>query len=366
MKSEEMFNTDPLLNELNDVIQNGMSKLFNNYIANYKLYEETHKCIMNLQCVKNAIDNKKSSNENYDDLPDLISISSSENSDENSDEFINYSNHHEEEIEEEIKDTILNMKKNLNELLKEKEVKEIFINQQQEFYNKTIKNSERMYNDLKEHMNRLLSEYENNIEERNKEIQVLKNKLNSYELLVNNDDSKKKLEKENIILHIEENSDEAELNDNEESEEESNKEEEEPVLEEEEPVLEEEEPLLEEEQPVVEEEEPVLEEEQPVVEEEEPLLEEEQPVVEEEQPVLEEEQPVLEEEQPVLEESDVETEKSLSDEEEDEEEELFEVEIDGIIYCTENEDSGFIYILDKDGNVGEPTGYFKNGEPFFN
>jgi hypothetical protein len=50
----------------------------------------------------------------------------------------------------------------------------------------------------------------------------------------------------------------------------------------------------------------------------------------------------------------------------EEEEELIEIEIDDVTYCTENEDNGFIYELDKDGNVGEAVGYFKNGEPFFN
>ena len=77
-----------------------------------------------------------------------------------------------------------------------------------------------------------------------------------------------------------------------------------------------------------------------------------------------------------LSEDEVETEKSDSDEDEEEnkekaeivedEEELIEIEIDGVTYCTENDDNGFIYELDNDGNVGETVGYLKNGEPFFN
>jgi hypothetical protein len=35
------------------------------------------------------------------------------------------------------------------------------------------------------------------------------------------------------------------------------------------------------------------------------------------------------------------------------------------MYCTNNEDNGFIYQLTEDGNVGEKVGYFKDGEPFF-
>ena len=72
----QLFNTDPLLNDLNNVIQNGLNKLLNDYITNYKLYEETHNCIMNLPSVKREIAKKSELNEVYDDLPDLISISS--------------------------------------------------------------------------------------------------------------------------------------------------------------------------------------------------------------------------------------------------------------------------------------------------
>lgn len=49
----------------------------------------------------------------------------------------------------------------------------------------------------------------------------------------------------------------------------------------------------------------------------------------------------------------------------DEDEELFEIEIDDKTYCTNNEVNGFIYVLDKDGDVGEKVGYFKDSEPIF-
>jgi hypothetical protein len=87
--------------------------------------------------------------------------------------------------------------------------------------------------------------------------------------------------------------------------------------------------------------------------------EEEQVETEEEQVETEEEQVETEEEQ-VEEQDPVETE-----EEEEEEEELFEIEIDDITYCTNNEDSGFIFELSQDNDVGEKVGYFKEGEPFF-
>jgi hypothetical protein len=61
----------------------------------------------------------------------------------------------------------------------------------------------------------------------------------------------------------------------------------------------------------------------------------------------------------------VETETKEEEDEEDEEEELIEIEIDDITYCTNNEDNGIIYELDKDGNVGNKIGYLKDGEAYF-
>jgi hypothetical protein len=63
-------------------------------------------------------------------------------------------------------------------------------------------------------------------------------------------------------------------------------------------------------------------------------------------------------------EEEVETEKSESEEEEEEEEDIFEIDIDDVTYCTNNETTGFIYEL-TDGEMGDKVGYFKDGEPFF-
>jgi len=50
---------------------------------------------------------------------------------------------------------------------------------------------------------------------------------------------------------------------------------------------------------------------------------------------------------------------------EEEEEELFEIEIDDVTYCTNNEDNGIIFELDKDGNVGKKVGFLKEGDAYF-
>ena len=55
----------------------------------------------------------------------------------------------------------------------------------------------------------------------------------------------------------------------------------------------------------------------------------------------------------------------MIDKQEEEDEELVEIEIDDITYCTNDEENGFIYELKEDGEVGDKVGYLKEGEPFF-
>jgi hypothetical protein len=340
---DKLFNTEPLLNELNTVIQTGMKKLLGSYITNYKLYEETHNCIMNLPSVKREIAKKFEVDETYDDLPELISISSDEDSEEHDDCFKNYCN---TGIKNIIYDNLNKpikiitdfndnkkesdiMLKLINDLLKEKKEVELFNKQQEETYKKIIETCDKEIEDLKNQINNCVKQ--------------------SLDYNLTSD----KQEKENIILHIEENSD-LEL-DLESDEEESD--------EEEEDVEEDDKAESEEEEKAESEEEKVESEEEDVESEEEEKVESEEEEKEEEKAESEEEKVESEEEKTELSEDEVETEE---EKDEDEEEELFEIEIDGVTYCTENEDNGFIYVLDKDGNVGETTGYLKNGEPFFN
>ena len=52
-------------------------------------------------------------------------------------------------------------------------------------------------------------------------------------------------------------------------------------------------------------------------------------------------------------------------EESDADEEFFEIEIDDVTFCTNDEENGLIYELTEDGEVGDKVGYLKDGEPFF-
>lgn len=78
----------------------------------------------------------------------------------------------------------------------------------------------------------------------------------------------------------------------------------------------------------------------------------------------EEEETLKEEEEVILKEDE-----KIVDEKEEvdngEEEELFEIQIDGKTYATDNERNGAIYALVEDGDVGDKVGYFKDGMAFF-
>ena len=65
-----------------------------------------------------------------------------------------------------------------------------------------------------------------------------------------------------------------------------------------------------------------------------------------------------------VEEENAESVEGVEQAESEQEEELFEIDIDDITYCTNDENNGSIYEL-KDGDVGDKVGYFKEGEPFF-
>ena len=86
---------------------------------------------------------------------------------------------------------------------------------------------------------------------------------------------------------------------------------------------------------------------------------------EEEVEVEESEEEEVEVEVEESEEEEVEVEVEESEEEEDEEE-AYEVTIKKKLYYTTNEIDGIIYSIDKDDEIGDEVGHFKNGKPVFN
>ena len=273
------FNTQPLLNEIDNVIKRGLSNILQEFVNRYELLENTHKQIMNLPSVVNEL------NGNYHFDNDSKTDEAIFCSDVEADKTIFTSIH--DMTHDMVKDEIFNIEKKL-EMLENK-------------YDAIIP---------------VLNKLANVIQTLGDDVKQIKNTPVLSE------------EKENIKLIIED-----------QVEEESDEEEQ-----------------AEEEEEEEEEEEAVEEEEEEEEEQEEEEAEEEQ---EEEETEAEEEA----EEQAEEEEEEEEAEEQAEDEEE--EEEIFEIEIDDVTYCTNNEDNGFIYELTEDGEQGEKVGYLKDGEPFF-
>ena len=274
------FNTQPLLNEIDNVIKRGLSNILQDFVNRYELLENTHKQIMNLPSVVNEL------NGNYQFDNDSKTDEAIFCSDEEADKTIFTSIH--DMTHDMVKDEIFNIEKKL-EMLENK-------------YDAIIP---------------VLNKLANVIQTLGDDVKQIKNTPVLSE------------EKENIKLIIEDQVEE-------ESDEEEQAEEEE-------------------------EEEDEQEEEQEEEEAEEQAEEQEEEEEAEEQAEEEQEEEEAEEQA----EEEQEEEEAEEQAEDEEEEEIFEIEIDDVTYCTNNEDNGFIYELTEDGEQGEKVGYLKDGEPFF-
>jgi hypothetical protein len=51
--------------------------------------------------------------------------------------------------------------------------------------------------------------------------------------------------------------------------------------------------------------------------------------------------------------------------EEEDEDEVYEIEIKGVLYFTNDKENGEIYKIDADGDPGDIVGNFKNGKAIF-
>jgi hypothetical protein len=60
-----------------------------------------------------------------------------------------------------------------------------------------------------------------------------------------------------------------------------------------------------------------------------------------------------------------EDEKVVEEEDGEEEEEFYEIVFNSTTYCTDDEDKGSLYILTSDGDVGEKVGHLEKGKPIF-
>jgi len=324
------FNTESILSEIDKVIKDGLNKLLSEHLNRYELLEKTHQAIMSLPSVLNEL-NQQPCNI-YNSKP---------------------------QFQEKEKDTDFKSKSMM--LFTEDLIK---------------KELDKQYESIMPLFEKMLTKIEN----LSKEVNELKNKNTKDILDLTVSREQIEVEKENIRLEIEETSElelENDIEDTDEQEDDNMEEDDNELLVEDD---EEEQDDVEEQEDEVEEQRD--EEEQEDIEDDEELVEENDVVNESDEEVQEEEHG--ESDDAVQQDDDIETENSEEEpdeeaeevinkeesdeevqEEEEEEEELFEIDIDDVTYCTNNEENGFIYQLSKDGDVGTKVGYFKDGEPFF-
>jgi hypothetical protein len=305
--SDSLFNTKPLITDLTNVLESGVKDILANFINRYILLEETQRKILQIL---------SQSGGTIESIPNFV----------NSDT----------EFKKEISLTLSEMASVIHELKRE-------------------------IQELKE---------------------VRKTEPNIIPIVVEEEEEPVAIEKENIRLEIEEehvkeeeevetevkieSDEESESDEDSESDKESEIEVQQEV--ESEAVKEEEQ----EQEQEVESEEVKEEEEEREVESEAVKEEEQDAEVEAEEEAVED----AEEEEEEAEEEAVEDAEEDAEEEEEEEaveevkeeepeEELFEIDIDDVTYCTNDDQNGVIYELLEDSEVGKKIGYFKDGEPIF-
>jgi hypothetical protein len=321
------FDIEPLLNEVKTIIETSINNLLKDFVEKYKLYEETYNGVLNLPAVRKI---------NQAPIQEREKINANE----------------------------MDMFETTKQIVKE-EVKTIENNILMSIQELTVLNAKRMNEQF-----HLL----------NNELKELKQKISNNEVVdltgcdsdvVTEEEIVIKEEKENIILNIHESDNECEKNMLIEQQEEEEEQEEEQEEDDEEQEEDDEEQEEDEEQSEVEEEQ---DEEQDEVDEEQSEVEE-QPEVEEqsEEEEVETENEVdeeqSEEEQPEVEEQEEEQKEEQPEVEEtknqEEEEEFFEIEIDDVTYCTNDEENGIIYELSSEGDIGKKVGFLLNGEATF-
>jgi len=333
MRENNVYNIKPLMNDIEKVIETGLNKLLEDYMERYSLLERTHNQIMMLPSVELELGRRVNLSVDSEVIHNISTLESKLNTMEKLYDNIL-------PIMNKMFETVTNLTTEINELKKA-----------------TITNQEHSLHNIEK------SSIVKTCENENIKLNIIDDDVDSYTstIVLNslketpNNDLDDTSDVNTEVVEQEEEEDELVK----EAEivrafiEEKDKQEEEEQEEEEEEQEEQEEQVEEEEQQEDQEEEQVEEEEQ-----EEEQVEEE----EEEQEEVEEEQSV---ETEAKEESESESEQEDKPDDKEEEEELFEIEIDDVTYCTNDDENGFIWELTKDGEQGEKIGYFKEGEPIF-
>ena len=323
-----IYNTQPLLNEIENVVKNGLDKMLSKILQRYDLLEKTHNQLMNLPSIKEAL------GKDYDDQ-DVESESESESESETESNLKSLEFDNIVSCQTTMKFDVLNIESKLDKL-------------------------EKKYAGLYPMLDKILDK----IETLNNDVQKMKSTpIAAVTTLATISSTVEPTivtacENENITFEIKEEDTESveddksvenvEVDENVEVEEEDTE--------------------------SVEEDENVEEEDTESVEEEEEVLKDQVSENVEEEEVLKDQvaENVEEEENDESKSVETETKSEKSEESLEEatenkeaEEDLEVITIDDVDYCTNNEENGFIWELTEDGEQGAKVGYLKDGEPFF-
>lgn len=296
------FNTSTLLNEINLVIQNGVNNLLKDFLKKYTMYEETHKGVLNLPCVKSLID----FGENIDDAESYSSDDNDEEHETAPTIFVSIKEMTQELVTEEIKSYHDKMLSSIESLTSNNSSIIQQLLSQVELLKDEIKELKGCVFVKRDIVDLTNVEDNNNVEIQQEIATIVKDVLAVV-----------KEEKENIILNMDENVSQNNTISNSDTEEED-------------------------------------EEEQ-----------EDEAQTDQAVELKDEHESESEEEEEEAEEEEEEAEEEVESEADEEEEEFFEIEIDDTTYCTNDEENGVIYELSSEGDVGKKVGFLKNGEATF-
>jgi len=345
---EIKFDTEELLNNINIIIQFGLNNLVKDFVEKHKLYEETHKGVLNLPSVKKLLAFNKEANVISD------SDSDSENNDEGPTVFVSIKEMTENLVDEKIKffeQTMVNSFQvftSTNSFISQKLLSHI------ESLNNELKELKQAVQDIKPPVIDLTHDSE--------ELEVQKVIERIVDEVVIKEEPIE--EKENIVLQIveeeeiseveEESDSDDEVEEEKDSDDESEAESEAEAEAEAEADESEAEAEAEAEAEVVEEEVQVTLNQDIETEAEESESDEE-----------ENEEEENEEEENEEEENEEEENEEEEKQEDDDDNELFEIEIEDVTYCTNDEENGIIYELTEEGEAGKKVGFLKDGEATF-
>lgn len=348
--TRNIYNTEPLLNEIENVVKNGLDKILSKTLQRYDLLERTHKQLMNLPSIKEEIGNMNSDSSDESDSESDNKYTPIINKDQSNIDIMVANSKIDNLISSQsiAKLDIVNIEAKLDRL--EKKYAGLY-----PMLDKILDKIENLNNDVQKMKSNATNDAKTNVAAEPTIVSACQNENIKFE--IKEEEQIKVVNIDAPVLQTKEESVTVSKADESESESEDVEEDSEALEEEDDEDVEESE----------EESEKELEEEEAEKDDKEEAEEAEEEDDEEasvETETKEEEEEDTESVDDEVVEASVETE-TKEDTESVEEEELEIITIDDVDYCVNNEENGFIWEITEDGEQGEKVGYIKDGEPFF-